>query len=99
MQDDCLHSSVAGVVERVNSSISVRPLKSRYHREIGDVVIGRITEVVQKRWKLDTNARRDSILLLTSVNLPGGELVMILFSTISKMCVSYFYLYIEKEIS
>nr|CAG4636330.1 EOG090X09DD [Eubosmina coregoni]SVE69916.1 EOG090X09DD [Eubosmina coregoni] len=74
MQDDCLHSSVAGVVERVNSLISVRPLKSRYHGEIGDVVIGRITEVAQKRWKLETNARLDSILLLTSVNLPGGEL-------------------------
>jgi exosome complex component RRP4 len=75
MQDDCLYSSVAGVVERVNQLISVRPLKSRYHGEIGDVVIGRVTEVSQKRWKLDTNARLDSVLLLQSVNLPGGELV------------------------
>nr|SVE89379.1 EOG090X09DD [Daphnia sinensis] len=74
MQDDCLYASVAGVVERVNQLISVRPLKSRYHGEIGDVVIGRITEVSQKRWKLDTNARLDSVLLLQSVNLPGGEL-------------------------
>ena len=75
MQDDGLYSSVAGVVERVNQLISVRPLKSRYHGEIGDVVIGRVTEVAQKRWKLDTNARLDSLLLLQSVNLPGGELV------------------------
>nr|CAG4649495.1 EOG090X09DD [Scapholeberis mucronata]SVE93735.1 EOG090X09DD [Scapholeberis mucronata] len=74
MQDECLYSSVAGVVERVNQLISVRPLKSRYHGEIGDVVIGRVTEVSQKRWKLDTNARLDSVLLLQSVNLPGGEL-------------------------
>lgn len=77
MQDDCLYSSVAGSVERVNQLISVRPLKSRYHGEIGDVVIGRVTEVSQKRWKLDTNARLDSVLLLPSVNLPGGELVII----------------------
>ena len=75
MDEDCLYSSVAGVVERVNQLISVRPLKSRYHGEIGDVVIGRVTEVSQKRWKLDTNARLDSVLLLQSVNLPGGELV------------------------
>lgn len=75
MQDDSLYASVAGVVERVNQLISVRPFKSRYHGEIGDVVIGRVTEVSQKRWKLDTNARLDSILLLQSVNLPGGELV------------------------
>nr|CAG4643344.1 EOG090X09DD [Ilyocryptus agilis] len=74
MQDECLYASVAGVVERVNQLISVRPLKTRYHGEIGDVVIGRVTEVSQKRWKLDTNARLDSVLLLPSVNLPGGEL-------------------------
>jgi len=74
MQDDCLYASVAGVVERVNQLISVRPLKSRYYGEIGDVVIGRVTEVQQKRWKLDTNSRLDSVLLLSSVNLPGGEL-------------------------
>ena len=28
----------------------------------------------QKRWKVDTNSRLDSVLLLSSVNLPGGEL-------------------------
>ena len=48
MEEDCLYSSVAGVVERVNQLISVRPLKSRYNGEIGDVVIGRVTEVSQK---------------------------------------------------
>ncbi|KAF9942257.1 exosome non-catalytic core subunit rrp4 [Modicella reniformis] len=65
-------SSVAGVVERVNKLISVRPLHSRYTGEIGDVVVGRITEVAQKRWKVDVNARLDAILMLSSVNLPGG---------------------------
>ena len=75
MQDDGLYASVAGVVERVNQLISVRPLKSRYYGEIGDVVVGRVTEVQQKRWKIDTNSRLDSVLLLSSVNLPGGELV------------------------
>ncbi|XP_011146024.1 uncharacterized protein LOC105187116 isoform X2 [Harpegnathos saltator] len=36
--------------------------------------MGRITEVQQKRWKVDTNSKLDSVLLLSSVNLPGGEL-------------------------
>uniref|UniRef100_UPI00358EEE5E exosome complex component RRP4 n=1 Tax=Myxine glutinosa TaxID=7769 RepID=UPI00358EEE5E len=36
--------------------------------------MGRITEVQQKRWKVDTKSRLDSVLLLSSVNLPGGEL-------------------------
>ncbi|RUS82933.1 hypothetical protein EGW08_009317 [Elysia chlorotica] len=74
MEDDCLHASVAGTVERVNKLISVRPLKTRYNGEIGDVVIGRIRELAQKRWKVETHSRMDSVLMLSSVNLPGGEL-------------------------
>ncbi|KAJ8934588.1 hypothetical protein NQ314_013264 [Rhamnusium bicolor] len=73
-ENGALKSSVAGVREQVNNLISVRPLKSRYNGEVGDVVVGRITEVQQKRWKVDTNSRLDSLLLLSSVNLPGGEL-------------------------
>jgi len=74
MNDDILYASVAGLVDRVNKLISVTPLKTRYNGEIGDVVVGRIVEVQQKRWKVDTNSRLDSALLLSSVNLPGGEL-------------------------
>jgi len=74
MADDVLVASVAGVVERVNKLISVTPLKTRYNGEIGDVVVGRIVEVQQKRWKVDINSRLDGVLLLSSVNLPGGEL-------------------------
>ncbi|CAL7947986.1 unnamed protein product [Xylocopa violacea] len=72
--ESTLRASVAGVLEKVNKLISIRPLKARYQGEIGDVVVGRITEVQQKRWKVDTNSKLDSVLLLSSVNLPGGEL-------------------------
>lgn len=74
-EDDVLKASVAGVMEQIGRLISIKPLKSRYNGEVGDVVVGRILEVTQKRWKVDTNSRLDSILLLSSVNLPGGELV------------------------
>lgn len=69
-----LIASVAGAVFQVNKLISVKPVKSRYNGEIGDVVVGRIVEVQQKRWKVDTNSRLNSTLMLSSVNLPGGEL-------------------------
>lgn len=36
-------------------------------------------QVQQKRWKVETNSRLDSVLLLSAVNLPGGELVRCLF--------------------
>lgn len=61
-------------MEKVNKLISIKPLKSRYVGEIGDVVVARVLEVQQKRWKVDTNSRMDSTLLLSSINLPGGEL-------------------------
>lgn len=70
-----MRASVAGILEKVNKLITIRPLKARYQGEIGDVIVGRITEVQQSRWKVDTNSKLDSVLLLSSVNLPGGELV------------------------
>ncbi|KAI9018739.1 hypothetical protein CLU79DRAFT_705466 [Phycomyces nitens] len=70
--DGTVISSVSGAVERVNKLLSVRALKARYTPEIGDIVVGRITEVATKRWKVDVNARQDAILMLSSVSLPGG---------------------------
>ncbi|XP_060551302.1 exosome complex component RRP4-like [Ruditapes philippinarum] len=74
MEDGRHHASVAGVVQRVNKLICVKPLKTRYNGEVGDIVVGRILEVGLKRWKVDTHAKLDSVLMLSSVNLPGGEL-------------------------
>jgi exosome complex component RRP4 len=36
------------------------------------VVVGRILELGQKRWKVDIKARQDAVLMLSSINLPGG---------------------------
>ena len=70
--DGSLYASIAGVVERVNKLISVRPLRARYGGEVGDVVICRILEIGNKRWKVDANAKQDAVLMLSSINLPGG---------------------------
>uniref|UniRef100_U3IYI7 Exosome complex component RRP4 n=2 Tax=Anas TaxID=8835 RepID=U3IYI7_ANAPP len=74
VDEEKLIASVAGAVERVNKLVCVKALKTRYNGEVGDIVVGRITEVQQKRWKVETNSRLDSVLLLSSMNLPGGEL-------------------------
>ena len=71
--DGALIATVAGVVERVNKLVSVRPLRSRYVGEVGDVVVGRVLEVGQKRWKVDVRGRQEAVLMLSSINLPGGE--------------------------
>ncbi|KAF7635017.1 hypothetical protein Mgra_00005615 [Meloidogyne graminicola] len=74
LEGESLLSSLAGVVMQTNKLIRVKPVRSRYQGEIGDVIVGRIVDVQQKRWRVDINARLHSILQLTSVNLPGGEL-------------------------
>ncbi|KAI8068423.1 exosome component 2-like protein [Gongronella butleri] len=70
--DGTVVSAVAGTIERVNKLLTVRPLKSRYTPEIGDIVVARITEVAMKRWKVDVNGRQEGVLLLSSISLPGG---------------------------
>lgn len=72
--NDKTYSSVAGSISRVNRLLSVIPLRGRYSPETGDHVIGRITDVGNKRWKVDIGAKQDAILMLGSVNLPGGVL-------------------------
>lgn len=67
-----LHASVCGVVERISRLVSVRPMRSKYSAETGDVVVGRVTEVAGKRWKVDILSLLDAQLLLSAVNLPGG---------------------------
>lgn len=68
------YSSVAGNVSRVNRLLSVIPLRGKYQAETGDHVVGRITEVGNKRWKVDIGCRQDAVLMLGSINLPGGVL-------------------------
>ncbi|KAJ1954706.1 Exosome complex component rrp4 [Dispira parvispora] len=72
IENDKVVSAVAGVVEQINKLVTVRALKARYTGEIGDVVVGRITELAQKRWKVDVNSRQDAILMLSAIHLPGG---------------------------
>lgn len=70
--DGKLIATTCGIVARINKLITVRPLKTRYIPETGDVIVGRVTEVAGKRWKVDVGARQEGILMLSAVNLPGG---------------------------
>jgi len=72
--DDNTYSSVAGNISRVNRLLSAIPLRGRYQPETGDHIVGRITEVGNKRWKVDIGCKQDAVLMLGSVNLPGGIL-------------------------
>uniref|UniRef100_A0A2N9II35 Uncharacterized protein n=1 Tax=Fagus sylvatica TaxID=28930 RepID=A0A2N9II35_FAGSY len=44
----------------------------RYKPEVGDIIVGRVSEVAQKRWRLDIHYSQDAVLMLSSMNLPDG---------------------------
>ncbi|GJP44299.1 hypothetical protein CLOM_g3671 [Closterium sp. NIES-68] len=65
-------ATVCGVVKRINRLLSVQPLKTWYVAQTGDVVVGRVTELAPKRWKLDVGSAHEAQLMLSAINLPGG---------------------------
>jgi len=71
-REEKLVATVSGFVERVNKLISVRALNARYSPEVGDVVVGRITQAGDKLWRVDVNSRQNAVLMISAVDLPGG---------------------------
>lgn len=68
-------ASVAGRVERVNKLVSVIPYSvTNYQAHVGDLVVGRITEVMTGRsaWKVSLAGGLMASLPLSGVHLPGG---------------------------
>ena len=48
----------------------VNPIKSKYSPSVGDIVIGTVLEIHNKRWKIDISSENDSYLHLNSTYLP-----------------------------
>lgn len=68
-------STLAGTLVKTNKLLSVHALPARrYTPQIGDLVVGRIVAVQTKRWLVDISSPCLSVLLLSSINLPGGIL-------------------------
>lgn len=72
-REDTMQASLPGAVQQLNKLLRVRPVKSRYQAEVGDVVVGRIREVGERRWKVDINHKLEASLLLSAISLPSGE--------------------------
>jgi len=67
-------STLAGTLVKTNKLLSISPLATRYTPQIGDLVLGRIHSVQTKRWLVDITSTSLAVLLLSSINLPGGIL-------------------------
>lgn len=68
-----IHSTIYGSTKVINKLISVIPINNlHYQPEIGDVVVGRVTEILQKKWKIKINSDF-ATLNLSSITLPNLE--------------------------
>lgn len=73
-EEDRLVAAVCGTVQRVNKLITVVPFStSIYQGNVGDLVVGRVTNVLTTRWKVSLGQHmREAQLPLSGVHLPGG---------------------------
>ncbi|KAH9597918.1 K Homology domain [Trypanosoma melophagium] len=67
-------AAINGLIEVTDRVVSVKGMSSRYHPEIGDIVIGRVKEVSGNRWRIDIGAFQEAVMLLSNVTEPGGIL-------------------------
>lgn len=70
--NDKLISSYFGTQKIINKLVTIEPcIDFRYSPEVGDVVIGRVKEIFNKKWKIEMNSKTDVSLNLSAINLPG----------------------------
>lgn len=69
---DIFIASVCGEVKQIDRLITVETNTYWYTPCIGDVVVGRVTGIANKRWYLEINTRQEAILLLNSIDLIGN---------------------------
>ena len=48
-----IYASLTGYIKKLGNILTVVPLKQRYIAETGDVVIGRVLEIANKKWIID----------------------------------------------
>lgn len=58
-----------GFVEKIGKILMIKPIKTRYQGELGDVVIGRVIEIINKKWVVDIQSFENAHLHINSVRL------------------------------
>ncbi|EPT26985.1 exosome component 2, putative [Toxoplasma gondii ME49] len=65
-----IFAAVCGILEKVNKLVYIRPLRSRYQGSVGDVVVGRVTDILNGKWLVDVNSGQAACLALAAISLP-----------------------------
>ena len=73
VRDGKIIACVRGVVEPMNKYIMVRPITSIYRPYQGDIVVGRIAQVLKQRWKVQIGCSVMADLRLSAIYLPDDQ--------------------------
>lgn len=65
-----IYSSLLGTVEKTNKLIIVSPLKCCYSPQIGDIVVGRVSKIRNRVWRIDINSSSHALLNLNATYFP-----------------------------
>ncbi|KAL6121932.1 hypothetical protein NUSPORA_01088 [Nucleospora cyclopteri] len=72
LRENAICSAYFGYPVITDQLITAKPKFShRYVPEVGDVVIGRVSQIYNKKWKLEMNSEMETLLGLGSIILPG----------------------------
>ncbi|KHN69725.1 Rrp4-like RNA-binding protein [Ordospora colligata] len=98
MRGKSITSTYFGNMKVTNKLVTVDPIVPlKYLPQVGDVVIGRVSVIQSKKWKLEVNSACDVCLSLSAINLPGAvqrrklesdEIVMRSFFDVGDLVVS-----------
>lgn len=73
VRDGRIVSTVRGTVSQESQYISVKPITSIYSPHVGDIVVGRISQVLKQRWKVQIGCSVSADLRLSSIYLPDDQ--------------------------
>jgi exosome complex component RRP4 len=73
-QDGQVIATVRGFVTRIGQLLAVTPMTSIYTPNVGDIVVGRVAQVQQQRWKVQIGCSVLANLRLSSIYLPDDQL-------------------------
>ncbi|OHT06853.1 exonuclease [Tritrichomonas foetus] len=73
VRDGKIIATVRGTINRVSQYISVTPKTSIYSPNTGDIVVGRISQVLKQRWKIQVGCSVLADLRLSSIYLPDDQ--------------------------
>ena len=73
IRDGKIISTVRGYVTQISQLLSVTPITSIYSPNVGDVVVGRIAQVLKQRWKVKIGCSVLATLRLSSIYLPDEQ--------------------------